>query len=76
VTCWIDAHGQVRQIFKDKTGRIYGVGALTFKLPLPDEKSAPTFYNRHGDWFGWSCVAVAIVFIFAKLTRHPLKKGL
>jgi apolipoprotein N-acyltransferase len=76
VTCWIDAHGQVRQIFKDKTGGIYGVGALTFKLPLPDEKSAPTFYNRHGDWFAWSCVAVTVVLIFAKLTWHRLKKGL
>jgi apolipoprotein N-acyltransferase len=30
VTCWIDAHGAVRQIFKDNTGGIYGVGALTF----------------------------------------------
>jgi apolipoprotein N-acyltransferase len=56
VTCWIDAHGKVREIFKDKTGGIYGVGAMTFELPLPDEKPAPTFYNRHGDWFGWSCV--------------------
>jgi len=76
VTCWIDAHGQVRQIFKDKTGGIYGVGTLTFELPLPDEKSAPTFYNRHGDWFAWSCVAVTVVLIFAKLTWHRLKKGL
>jgi apolipoprotein N-acyltransferase len=20
---------------------------------------APTFYQRHGDWFGWACVVVA-----------------
>jgi apolipoprotein N-acyltransferase len=59
VTCWIDANGRVRKIFKDKTGGVYGVGAMTFELPLPDEKSAPTFYNRHGDWFGWSCVILA-----------------
>ncbi len=70
VTCWMDAHGAVRQIFKDQTGRIYGVGALTFELPLPAEKPAPTFYNRHGDWFGWTCVmvvaAVAARRIFAR----------
>jgi apolipoprotein N-acyltransferase len=61
VTCWIDVHGRVRQIFHDETGGIYGVGAMTFELPLPDEKPAPTFYNRHGDWFGWSCVILAAV---------------
>jgi apolipoprotein N-acyltransferase len=55
VTCWIDAYGRMRQIFKDETGGIYGEGAMTFELPLP-EKAAQTFYNHHGDWFGWSCV--------------------
>jgi len=70
VTCWIDANGRVREIFRDANGTIYGVGAMTFELPLPDEKAAPTFYNRHGDWFGWSCVilaaAIAIRRIFAR----------
>jgi len=63
VTCWIDAHGAVRQIFKDKTGGIYGVGALTFELPLADEKRVPTIYNRHGDRFGWGCVAITILLL-------------
>ena len=72
VTCWIDAHGQVRQIFKDKIGGIYGIGAMTFELPVPDEKSAPTFYNRHGDWFGWVCGLVAAALLFQKFTaRKP-----
>ena len=70
VTCWIDAHGAVRQIFKDKTGGIYGVGAMTFELPLPDEKSAPTFYNCHGDWFGWSCVIVTMTLLLAKISQR------
>ena len=61
VTCWIDSHGALRQIFKDETGGIYGAGAMTFELPLPDEKPAPTFYNRHGDWFGWGCVGITII---------------
>jgi apolipoprotein N-acyltransferase len=70
VTCWIDAHGAVRQTFKDKTGGIYGIGAMTFELPLPDEKSAPTFYNRHGDWFGWGCVGITIVLLFNRVFRR------
>ncbi|MEI9960767.1 MAG: nitrilase-related carbon-nitrogen hydrolase [Limisphaerales bacterium] len=70
VTCWIDAHGQLRQIFKDQTGGIYGIGAMTFELPLPDEKPAPTFYNRHGDWFGWGCVGVASLIFVRKITKR------
>jgi apolipoprotein N-acyltransferase len=72
VTCWIDAHGQVRQIFKDKTGGIYGVGAMTFELPLPDEKPAPTYYNRHGDLFGWSCAVITISLLFQKTRRKKI----
>jgi apolipoprotein N-acyltransferase len=69
VTCWIDAHGRVQEIFKDKVGGIFGVGAMTFELPLPDEKPAPTFYNRHGDWFGWGCVGIASVILLLKIGR-------
>jgi apolipoprotein N-acyltransferase len=65
VTCWIDANGRVREIFKDDSGGIYGAGAMTIDLPL--QPHAQTFYNRHGDWFGWGCVAVAgIVLLFRK----------
>jgi len=75
VTCWIDAHGQVKQIFKDQTGGIYDAGAMTFELPLSGEKSEPTFYHRHGDWFGWSSLAVTALLIFAKFKRYPSKEG-
>jgi apolipoprotein N-acyltransferase len=64
VTCWIDAHGRVREIFRDNTGSVYGAGALTIDLPL--EKHAPTFYNRHGDWFGWGCVGFALIALARK----------
>jgi apolipoprotein N-acyltransferase len=70
LTCWIDAHGRLRQIFKDKTGSVYGVGAMTIELPLSLQKSAPTFYNRHGDWFGWSCVGIASVLLVVKILRQ------
>jgi len=72
VSCWIDSHGQVRQVFKDATGGIYGVGAMTFDLPLPDNKPAPTFYNCHGDWFGWSCVAITALMFLRKIWRRKI----
>jgi apolipoprotein N-acyltransferase len=65
VTCWIDATGRVRDILKDQNGSVYGIGAMTVEVPL--QKHAPTFYNRHGDRFGWMCVVVAgFVFLFRK----------
>ena len=64
VTCWIDAHGRVREIFRDNSGSVYGTGALTIDLPL--QKHAPTFYNRHGDWFGWGCVGIAMIVLALK----------
>jgi apolipoprotein N-acyltransferase len=59
VTCWIDSYGQVRELFKDTNESVYGTGSMTVQIPLPSEKHMPTFYHRHGDWFGWSCVLVA-----------------
>jgi apolipoprotein N-acyltransferase len=57
-TCWIDANGRWAQTFTDKAGSVYGVGFMIATIPLPD-KHPQTFYNRHGDVFGWACVALA-----------------
>ncbi len=63
VTCWIDARGRVRDIFRDAAGSVYGAGALTVDIPVTRSGAgrAPTFYHRHGDWFGWACVVVAVL---------------
>jgi apolipoprotein N-acyltransferase len=72
LTCWIDSRGAVRQFFHEPKGSVYGPGAMTAQIPLlpPGKKREPTFYNRHGDWFGWSCVAVMAVFLWP---RVPMK---
>jgi apolipoprotein N-acyltransferase len=61
LTCWIDADGRLRDCFHDRRGTVYGPGFMTVRIPLgPAGQTHPqTFYNRHGDWFGWTCVAVA-----------------
>ncbi len=64
VTCWIDATGRVREMFRDKNGSAYGMGVLTIDLPL--EKHTPTFYNRHGDRFGWGCAGIALLALARK----------
>jgi apolipoprotein N-acyltransferase len=76
LTCWVDANGRLREIFRDKTGSVYGVGAMTIELPLsqPGEKRAPTFYNQHGDWFGWLCVGVTGILFVVKIARQSRRQ--
>ncbi len=55
VTGWFDAHGRLQQVLADKNGDVHPAGVLTVEIPLAENHPA-TFYHRHGDWFGWSCV--------------------
>ena len=71
VTCRIDSHGRIREIFHDKTGSVYGMGALTIDLPL--ERHVPTFYNRHGDWFGWGCVGFSCLLLARRCAKQKAK---
>jgi apolipoprotein N-acyltransferase len=71
LTCWIDARGVLRDYFVDSDGTIYGKGFLTVELPLPVARSSqvPTFYTRHGDWFGWGCVGISVALLMVRLAR-------
>ena len=57
ITCWIDANGRWRQIYTDKNDSVYSVGFMIATIPLPPSHP-PTFYNQHGDVFGWVCVGL------------------
>jgi apolipoprotein N-acyltransferase len=76
VTCWIDSRGVVRQVFRDTSGTVHGAGVMTAQIPLlaSGEKREPTFYNRHGDWFGWGCVIVTSVVLVPRLPKTFRRK--
>ena len=57
ITCWIDASGRIREKLRDNSGSVYGNGAMTVDIPVGANRGS-TFYHRHGDWFGWSCVVL------------------
>jgi apolipoprotein N-acyltransferase len=67
ITGWIDQNGRVQQVFRSLAGSEYGPGSLVMEIPLrpTTEKPAPTFYQRHGDWFAWGCVAVTLLSLIA-----------
>jgi len=61
LTCWMDANGRWRELFADENGNVYREGFMTVTVPLPAGRHAQTFYNQHGNWFGWACVVLAVV---------------
>jgi len=73
LTCWIDACGRLHEVYFPGTKDIYGPGFKLVSVPLRShgKDQSLTFYNRHGDWFGWSCVAVTALL----LSRQWLQKG-
>jgi len=67
LTCWIDAQGRLRKIFS-VAGNIYSAGFMTADIPLRSSgEQARTFYNQHGDWFGWACCAITLCLLAATL---------
>ena len=71
VTCWFDANGVMREIFRDANGSEYGAGFANWEIPLnsAQARGPATFYNRNGDWFGWSCVGVTAVLLLWRFKR-------
>jgi apolipoprotein N-acyltransferase len=73
LTCWADSCGRLRQIFQSEQRGIYGPGFMTVRIPVlsPGEKRVATFYRRHGDWFGWGCVGLALFRILGARFKRP-----
>ncbi len=60
LTCWVDSVGRMHEVFFSGTNDVYTRGVKLAEVPVLDgAKRVPTFYARHGDVFGWACVAVA-----------------
>ena len=72
LSCWIDSRGRLRQVLQSESGDVYAAGFLIAKIPMPSvgQKREPTFYHRHGDWFGWGCVVLSsLACLFRFLAR-------
>lgn len=68
LTCWIDEFGRLREYLGQTTGDVYSEGYLICEVPA-GRRYKQTFYNRHGDWFGWSCVVAGGLVILPVLWR-------
>jgi apolipoprotein N-acyltransferase len=71
LTCWVDERGRMREVFRDQKGTIYGAGFMTAEIPLlsPGGHRPRTFYNLHGDLFGWACSVVGALMLSRRILQ-------
>ena len=74
LSCWVDRYGRVRRFFGEENGDIYGAGFAVFEIPL-GRALGRSFYNRHGDVFGWSCLVLGLAGIIARSAKRRLHTG-
>jgi apolipoprotein N-acyltransferase len=74
LTCWVDPLGRLHDVYFGDSSDVYGPGFKIVQIPLrpPRNELFPTFYHRHGDWFGWSCVALVMIIISVNKTSSFL----
>ncbi len=66
LTGWVDAWGGLHDILKPNSHDIYGAGYELVRVPLLSmgQRREATFYNQHGDFFGWGCVCLTALLLF------------
>ena len=71
LTCWVDETGRLHEVYAGNSKDIYAAGFKTTEIPLlpKNQKRTLTFYNRHGDVFGWLCVGLALAGISFRSRR-------
>jgi apolipoprotein N-acyltransferase len=64
LSCWVDPEGGMHDIyFPDGTKDIYRAGYKIVSVPIFKKQTRElTYYTKHGDVFGWACVAFTVVF--------------
>ncbi len=75
LTCWIDSRGGLHDPFLPNTTDAYGEGFKTVEVPIltEGESRTETIYHRYGDWFGWSCVAIAALLLLKCIRLRSAK---
>ena len=70
LSCWVDSNGRMHDVYFPDSNNIYKAGYKISEVPLLGEANREfTFYTRHGDVFGWACVAVSVLLLLLSLYK-------
>ena len=70
MTCAIDRLGTVHTQLTDDDGRTFGPGRISAWVLPPPQDMPLTVYTRYGDWFAYTCLAVACAGWFISRPRR------
>jgi apolipoprotein N-acyltransferase len=78
LTCWVDSTGWMSDVYFPESKDIYKRGFKIAEVPLlGGTRRELSFYTRHGDVFGWSCLALTVISILISFRkRHATLKAL
>ena len=77
LSCWVDRRGQMHEVYfpGDASKNIYRAGYKIAHVPILNGRTRElTFYAKHGDIFGWACVAFTAAFPIARLILMSKKQ--
>jgi apolipoprotein N-acyltransferase len=63
LTCWVDETGFMHDLGVGDAADVHGTGFRVVKLAVPAGAREPTFYQQHGNWFGWTCAGLSTVLL-------------
>ncbi len=72
LTFWTDSLGRMHDVGFSGPDDVYRAGVKSVRIPLRpvDEPAPPTYYRRHGDVFGWSCVGLTVLMLAPAIARR------
>ena len=73
ISCWIDRFGALHNTAFDDSTDVYRAGFKIVTVPIAAARPR-TFYNQHGDWFGWGCVGITIAVLAGRVATTRRKK--
>ena len=65
LSCWVDSRGRMHDVHfpGDASKDIYRAGYKIVRVPILNGSTRElTFYAKHGDIFGWACMAFTAAF--------------
>jgi apolipoprotein N-acyltransferase len=71
LTCWVDETGAMHDAYFEGSSDVYKAGYKISEVPVlrPGQERRLTFYTRHGDVFGWACLAFSVLAVAVSARR-------
>ena len=68
LTCWVDAHGNVHEVYFGDSEDVYAAGFKVATIPL--RRTPRTLFHRYGDWLGTCCFLMTFLHLAFNMVQE------